>query len=130
MSTLVAQTISNGTVSTSSANVIQGSAKAWVNFNGNGSTTIRASYNISSVTYSSAGVYVINFTNAFSDTNYLTVCSAGVDRNGNSVTGWFGTDISASPSYSNKTTSAVQVASLSGTNSSLNTIDFNVACFR
>ena len=130
MSTLVAQTISNGTVSTSSANVIQGSAKAWVNFNGTGTPAIRASYNVSSITGIGTGQYRVNFTNAFNDTNYLTVCSAGVDRNGNSVTGWFGTDISASPSYSNKTTSAVQVASLSGTNSNLNTIDFNVACFR
>jgi len=70
MSTLVAQTISNGSVSTSSANVIQGSAKAWVNFNGTTGPTIRASYNVSSVTRQSTGAYTINFTNAFADTNY------------------------------------------------------------
>ena len=69
MSTLVAQTISNGTVSTSSANVIQGSAKAWVNFNGtNGS--IRSSYNVGSVTRNTTGDYTINFSNAMSDANY------------------------------------------------------------
>jgi len=70
MSTLVAQTISNGSVSTSSANVIQGSAKAWVNFNGTGTVAIRASYNVSSVTDNGTGDYTINFTNAFADTNY------------------------------------------------------------
>jgi hypothetical protein len=70
MSTLVAQTISNGTVSTSSANVIQGSAKAWVNFNGTGTVAIRASYNVSSITDNGTGDYTVNFTNAFANTNY------------------------------------------------------------
>jgi hypothetical protein len=70
MSTLVAQTISNGTVSTSTANVING-AKAWVNFNGTTSPgTIRASYNVSSVTKNSTGNYTANFTTAFADTSY------------------------------------------------------------
>jgi len=70
MSTLVAQTISNGTVSTSSANVIQGSAKAWVNFNGTGTVAIRASYNVSSITDNGTGDYTINFTNALPNANY------------------------------------------------------------
>ena len=76
MSTLVAQTISNGTVSTSSANVIQGSAKAWVNFDGTTGTR-RASYNVSSVTRSSTGIYIVNFTTALADANYSSVVSAG-----------------------------------------------------
>ena len=70
MSTLVAQTISNGTVSTSSANVIQGSAKAWVNFNGTGTVAIRGSYNVSSITDNGTGDYTVNFTNALADANY------------------------------------------------------------
>jgi hypothetical protein len=70
MSTLVAQTISNGTVSTSSANVIQGSAKAWVNYKGTATVSIRASYNVSSVTVNGTGDYTINFTNALTDANY------------------------------------------------------------
>jgi hypothetical protein len=69
MSTLVAQTISNGTVSTSTANVING-AKAWVNFNGTGTVAIRASYNVSSITDNGTGNYTINFTNAFADADY------------------------------------------------------------
>jgi hypothetical protein len=68
--TLTISTLSDGTNSTSSTNCISGSAKAWVSFNGNGSTSIRASYNVSSVTYNSAGNYTVNFTNAFADTNY------------------------------------------------------------
>jgi hypothetical protein len=71
MSTLVAQTISNGTVSTSSANVIQGSAKAWARFSATGGTiTINGSFNISSITRSSTGIYVINFTNVMPNANY------------------------------------------------------------
>jgi hypothetical protein len=67
--TLVVDTISNGTVSTSSANVIQGCAKAWVAYNGT-TSTIRSSYNVSSVTRIAAGRYTIIFTTAFSDANY------------------------------------------------------------
>ena len=77
MSTLVAQTISNGTISTSSANVIQGSAKAWVNFNGTGTVAIRASYNVSSITDNGTGDYTINFTNALPDANYCIVTNGG-----------------------------------------------------
>jgi hypothetical protein len=81
MSTLVAQTISNGTVSTSSANVIQGSAKAWVNFNGDGVATIRTSYNVSSVTRSSTGRYVVNFTTAMPNANYCyQMCARDLDN--------------------------------------------------
>jgi uncharacterized protein (AIM24 family) len=79
MSTLVAQTISNGTVSTSSANVIQGSAKAWVNFYGTGTVAIRASYNVSSITDNGTGDYTVNFTNAFTDANYAIAFSGDVN---------------------------------------------------
>jgi len=83
MSTLVAQTISNGTVSTSSANVIQGSAKAWVNFNGTGTVAIHASYNVSSITDNGTGDYTVNFTNAFSDANYAFVTGSNSRSAGN-----------------------------------------------
>ena len=69
--TLTISTLSDGTNSTSSTNCIQGSAKAWCNFNGaSGSVAIRASYNVSSITYLSSGYYQINFTNALTDANY------------------------------------------------------------
>jgi hypothetical protein len=120
MSTLVAQTISNGTVSTSSANVIQGSAKAWVNFNGN-STSIRASYNVSSITNNGAGDFTVNFTNALEDANYATQISS-----------WYGADTSSSlvaavglrRGTSPTTTSVrVQTASSVWNNSSGTTVD-------
>jgi len=77
--TIVAGTLSDGTSSTSSTNIIFGSAKAWVNFNGTLASpgTGRASYNISSVTKISTGRFQINFTTAMTDINYsiIGICS-------------------------------------------------------
>jgi len=68
--TLTISTLSDGTNSTSSTNCIQGSAKAWVNYKGTSTVSIRASYNVSSVTVNGTGDYTINFTNALADANY------------------------------------------------------------
>lgn len=71
--TAVVTTLSDGTNSTSATNCIQGSAKAWVNFNGTGTVAIRASYNVSSITDNGTGDFTINFTNAMVDANYSIV---------------------------------------------------------
>ena len=72
MSTLRLTTISNqsGSASVPSDTVINGSAKAWVNFNGTGTVAIRASFNVSSITDNGTGDYTVNFTSALSDANY------------------------------------------------------------
>ena len=72
MSTLKTNTLSNvaGTASTAIENAINGSAKAWVNFNGTGTVAIRASYNVSSITDNGTGDYTVNMTNALADANY------------------------------------------------------------
>jgi hypothetical protein len=79
--TLTISTLSDGTNSTSATNPIQGSARAWVNFDGytGATTTIKGSFNVSSVTYNSTGDYTINFTTAMSNTNYTFagVCAYG-----------------------------------------------------
>lgn len=85
MSTIVAATLSNGTVSTSTANVIRGSARAWVNFNGTGTVAIRASYNVSSITDNGTGDYTVNFTNALPDANYCITGSATLSTSGPSA---------------------------------------------
>jgi hypothetical protein len=98
MSTVTVQTISNGTVSTSSANVIQGSAKAWVNFNGSGTPAIRTSFNVSSVTSPSTGVYTINFTNAMVDANYVVTTESAPDNAATGSGAWITGVYSASGS--------------------------------
>lgn len=50
-------------------------AKAWVYFNGANPPTVLASFNVSSVTYSSTGVSIVTFTTAMSSANYVVVGS-------------------------------------------------------
>ena len=44
--------------------------RAWVNFNGTGTVSIRGSGNVSSITDNGTGNYTVNFTTAMSDANY------------------------------------------------------------
>lgn len=85
--TLVISTLSDGTNSTSSTNCIQGSAKAWVNFDPSSGTsaTVKASYNVSSVTYNATGAWTVNFTNAFTDANYVVAATAKMAGSGGSI---------------------------------------------
>ena len=57
MSTLKLGTIAtqDGTESTEVTNVVNGSAKAWVNFKGTGTVAIRRGFNISSITVDGQG---------------------------------------------------------------------------
>jgi hypothetical protein len=88
--TLTISTLSDGTNSTSSTNCIQGSAKAWVSFNGANAPSIKASYNVSSVTWNSNADYTINFTNAFVDTKYAFGGNVErLDNNTNGIGGWY-----------------------------------------
>lgn len=77
MSKLKVTTIANvaDSESTDVTNVINGSAKAWVNFNGTGTVAIRQSFNVSSITDNGTGDYTVNFTTALADANYSDVIS-------------------------------------------------------
>jgi hypothetical protein len=46
------------------------SCRAWVNFNGQGTVTIRASGNVSSITDGGVGTYTVNFATAIQDASY------------------------------------------------------------
>lgn len=50
--------------------------RAWVEFNGVTTATIRASFNVSSVTRNGTGYYTVNFTTAMADANYAVSGSA------------------------------------------------------
>ena len=86
MSLVLTGTSSGGTIASSSTNVpvvLQDSSgntntcQAWVNFNGVTTITLRASFNVSSVTRISAGNYQVNFTNSLTDINYAPIISTG-----------------------------------------------------
>ena len=49
--------------------------RAWVNFNGTGTPTIRASGNVSSITDNGIGDYTVNFNIGMPDANYSVVSS-------------------------------------------------------
>ena len=65
----------SGGNSSTTEQIKNGIAKAWVNFNGTGVVAIRASFNVSSITDSGVGSYGVNFTNALSDANYSAVAT-------------------------------------------------------
>ncbi len=56
-----------------------GKLKAWVNFNGTGTVSIKASYGVASITDNGTGDYTVNFTTAMADANYAVVFG-GVQR--------------------------------------------------
>jgi hypothetical protein len=123
--TLTISTLSDGTNSTSSTNCIQGSAKAWVNYNAS-AQTIRASYNVSSVTYNGTGDFTVNFTNALADANY---CVNGIASTVQPSSYLAFLVISTTTA---QTSSAVRmnIAPAAGGGGTANPAYVNVACFR
>ena len=75
MSTLKVATIqdTSGNNSSTPAQVAEGRAKAWVNFNGTGTVAIRDDFNVSSITDNGTGLYSVNFTTAMANANYAVV---------------------------------------------------------
>ena len=70
MSNLVVSNISDGTTSVGTEYVVNGSAKAWVNMNGQGTIAIRDSMNVASLTDIGTGQQRANYTSAMSSSNY------------------------------------------------------------
>jgi hypothetical protein len=67
-------------LSTASGSAPSYSARAWVNFDGTGTVTIRASANVSSITDNGTGDYIVNFSTAMQDVNFSVTGSAGIDQ--------------------------------------------------
>ena len=67
MSTLTISNLSDGTTTVATSYITNGSAKAWVNFNGTGTIAIRTSQGVGSLTDNGTGDYTVNFSTSFSD---------------------------------------------------------------
>ena len=78
MSTLKVTNIqdSSGSNSSTTEQINQGRAKAWINYNGTGTVSIRDSFNVSSLTDNGEGLYTITFTNAMSNNDYCVQCTS------------------------------------------------------
>jgi hypothetical protein len=123
--TLTISTLSDGTNSTSSTNCIQGSAKAWVKFDGTtgGTATIKGSFNVSSVTRNSTGNYTVNYTTAMLNANYAAMCSGKYDAVASN------TNVTSFSANSYTTTSIVVVSGYGGAATNLDFLFCNVAIF-
>jgi hypothetical protein len=103
MSTIKTTTLSTQGGSTVPVDtVVNGTAKAWVNFNGTGTVAILRAFNVSSITDNGTGTYTVNFTIAMSDANYSVNGSCGRDANN-------GYELLTIGGTSNMTTSSVRV---------------------
>jgi hypothetical protein len=60
-------------------------SRAWVNFNGSGTVSIRSSGNVSSITDLGVGYYRVNFATALPDANYAALATAGHSVAGTNV---------------------------------------------
>ena len=69
--TIIADTLTHSTAgSVTTDYVVNGSAKAWVNFNGTGTIASQDSLNLSSLTDNGSGNYTSTFSNALSTDNH------------------------------------------------------------
>ena len=100
--------------------------RAWVNFNGVTTATIRASFNVSSVTRNGTGDYTVNFTNALSDTNYTITGVA--DAGGSTIAGGVCLYTSYSPSTISARINSYSIGS--SANALMDKSYINVAIFR
>ena len=79
MSTIKTTTLSTqGGLTVPVDTVVNGTAKAWVNFNGQGTVAIRRAFNVSSITDLGSGNYTINFTTAMIDSNYSAIAAQDI----------------------------------------------------
>jgi hypothetical protein len=76
MSTIISANVSDGTLSIPTTFVTNGSAKAWVNFDGTGTIAARDSLNLSSLGDFGTGVYGIFFANAFLAADYSNLAQS------------------------------------------------------
>jgi len=104
--------------------------RAWVNFDGTGTVTIRGSGNVTSITDNGTGDYTVNFTTAMSDANYSIGGSTGF--NGNGISGGFlaPNRIGSSGNESAPTTTSCRVTSATVGGSIIDAKYISIAVFR
>ena len=123
MSTLKVDTIqdASGSNASTTAQIEQGRAKVWVNFNGN-SFGIRDSFNVGSVTDHGTGQYTINFATNMSNDDYCLTVSHSLNPHNNITHGTL-----YIYDESSQTTSGVRVHNCNNQGSS-QTVDKNIVC--
>jgi len=72
---------------TNTTPIVEGIAKAWVNFDGTGTIAARDSLNVSSLTDNGTGDYTVNFSNAFGAADYAATLGGRLLTTGTVVQG-------------------------------------------
>lgn len=85
-------------------------AKAWVNFSGISTITIRDSGNVSSITDNGVGNYNVNFTNDMVDSDYAVSGWANADTPTGTLSGYF---VSGSEVSYFRTSSSIRIGTWS-----------------
>ena len=81
---IIADTLETGAgADIATSYVVNGSAKAWVNFNGTGTIAERDSLNLSSLTDNGTGDYTVTMSNGMNNTNYCLSGASGDAANAN-----------------------------------------------
>jgi hypothetical protein len=97
--------------------------RAWVNFNGTGTVTIRASGNVSSITDNGTGDYTVNFTTAMQDANYAVLRSLDFDSTS-------GSSVVVASEIISIATGSVRLSSESTNGTRFDSLRVDVAIFR
>ena len=85
MSTLNVSNISDGTTTVGTSYVVNGSAKAWVNFVGAGTISARDSFNVASLTDNGTGDYSVNYTSSMANGNGAVTALSSRDASASQV---------------------------------------------
>ena len=120
MSTIKVNNLQNASGGSNSTpeEIEQGRAKAWVNFNGRNTPSIRNDYNVSSITDLGTGEYRVTFDSAMPNVNYTIAGSACELGGGGNNDAFFGAGRDTNYSDLHTTASCtVTVCSASGSNS-------------
>jgi len=84
--TIAADTLTHSSAGSIATNyVVEGSSKAWFNFNGTGSMVINDSFNMSSVTDNAQGDYTPAMSTALGNANYAVVVGGQIRQAGSSI---------------------------------------------
>ena len=106
--------------------------RAWVNFDGTTAPpTIKASFNVTSVTKNSTGNYTANFTNAMVDANYCLSANGSYDISGATPTNYTQLILKQGSGYN--TTSSCRISTVYATGTAGGPQDFqyvNMSIFR
>ena len=123
MSTLKVTNIqdTSGSHSSTSAEIYDGRAKAWVEFNGTGTIAIRDDYNVSTIGDNVAGDYTINFSTQMAKANYAKSGASTLHAGGAWTTVYF--DAMSSDPYSQAPTTSNCRVCISYSGTALNTND-------